>query len=67
MCRPVRPHARRLDGLTPDELREIASREDAVQLRDWYAAADAAGKGGKTAPVRVGLADQIIAAWDLLS
>lgn len=59
------PSPTRLHGLSPDELRAIASREDAVQLRDWYAAAEAAETGGKTAPVRVGLADQIIAAWDL--
>lgn len=57
------PAESRLDGLSPEELRGIAGHDDAVMLRNWYAAADEADTGGQTAGVRVQLAEKIVDAW----
>lgn len=48
---------------SPEVLRGLASRSDAVKLRDLYQAAADAGRGGATAPIRVRLAQEIIDAW----
>lgn len=48
---------------SPDVLRGLASRADAVKLRDFYQAAAEAGRGGETAGLRVRLAQEIIDAW----
>ncbi|SNX88767.1 RHS repeat-associated protein [Streptomyces sp. TLI_55] len=45
------------------ELRGLASRGDAEKLQDFYQSAALAGKGGKTAPARVVLTQEIIDAW----
>lgn len=57
-----RPSLSKLDDLTPAKLREIASRDDAVTLRNWYAAAEG-NKGGQTAGPRVVLSEKMIDAW----
>ncbi|GAA2826987.1 WXG100-like domain-containing protein [Crossiella cryophila] len=49
---------------TPEQLRALASRSDAVQLRDFYQAAADTNRGAETAPARVRLAQEIIDAWD---
>ncbi|MGW2354958.1 polymorphic toxin-type HINT domain-containing protein [Actinacidiphila glaucinigra] len=48
---------------SPAELRGLASRGDAEKLQDFYQSAALAGKGGKTAPARVVLTQEIIDAW----
>ncbi|MGQ4718791.1 polymorphic toxin-type HINT domain-containing protein [Streptomyces anulatus] len=48
---------------SPAELRGLASRSDAEKLQDFYQSAALAGKGGKTAPARVTLTQEIIDAW----
>jgi hypothetical protein len=48
---------------SPAELRGLASRGDAEKLQDFYRSAALAGKGGKTAPARVVLTQEIIDAW----
>ncbi|PZT75901.1 MULTISPECIES: polymorphic toxin-type HINT domain-containing protein [unclassified Streptomyces] len=48
---------------SPTELRGLASRGDAEKLQDFYQSAALAGKGGKTAPARVTLTQEIIDAW----
>ncbi|MFI6899108.1 polymorphic toxin-type HINT domain-containing protein [Streptomyces sp. NPDC050256] len=48
---------------SPTELRGLASRGDAEKLQDFYQSAALAGKGGKTAPARVRLTQEIIDAW----
>lgn len=48
---------------SPSELRGLASKGDAEKLQDFYYSAMLAGKGGKTAPARVLLAQEIIDAW----
>ncbi|MFD9339074.1 polymorphic toxin-type HINT domain-containing protein [Streptomyces sp. NPDC060028] len=48
---------------SPTELRGLASRGDAEKLQDFYQSAALAGKGGKTAPARVKLTQEIIDAW----
>ncbi|MFJ8583011.1 hypothetical protein [Micromonospora sp. NPDC093277] len=48
---------------SPAELRALASRGDAEKLQDFYQSAALAGKGGKTAPARVRLTQEIIDAW----
>ncbi|MEI7032557.1 polymorphic toxin-type HINT domain-containing protein [Streptomyces pratensis] len=47
----------------PADLRGLASRGDAEKLQDFYQSAALAGKGGKTAPARVVLTQEIIDAW----
>ncbi|WP_344111576.1 hypothetical protein, partial [Nocardioides humi] len=49
---------------SPEVLRGLASRSDAIKLRDFYQAAADAGRGGSTAPIRVRLAQEIIDAWE---
>jgi hypothetical protein len=44
-------------------LRGLASRGDAEKLQDFYRSAALGGKGGKTAPARVVLTQEIIDAW----
>ncbi|MFJ1899528.1 polymorphic toxin-type HINT domain-containing protein [Streptomyces sp. NPDC088115] len=48
---------------SPADLRGLASRGDAEKLQDFYQSAALAGKGGKTAPARVVLTQEIIDAW----
>ncbi|MFI1675672.1 polymorphic toxin-type HINT domain-containing protein [Streptomyces sp. NPDC020607] len=48
---------------SPGDLRGLASRADAEKLQDFYQSAALAGKGGKTAPARVVLTQEIIDAW----
>ncbi|MEU6233589.1 RHS repeat-associated core domain-containing protein [Kitasatospora sp. NPDC047058] len=48
---------------SPTKLRGLASRGDAEKLQDFYRSAELAGKGGKTAPARVTLTQEIIDAW----
>jgi hypothetical protein len=48
---------------TPEELRSLSSQGDAEKLQDFYRSAEQAGKGGKTAPARVQLTQEIINAW----
>lgn len=58
-----RPATDSLDGLSPAELRDVASLDDAYVLRGMYQDAAAAIPTNKTAPVRVQLAQKIIDAW----
>nr|WP_323183658.1 polymorphic toxin-type HINT domain-containing protein [Streptomyces prunicolor] len=46
-----------------EELRGLASKSDAEKLQDFYRGAQLAGRGGKTAPARVTLTQEIIDAW----
>lgn len=46
------------------ELRDLASLGDAIKLRDFYQAAADGNFGGKAAPGRVQLAQEIIDAWN---
>ena len=48
---------------SPEQLRGVASKSDAEKLQDAYKSAANAGKGGRTAPARVRLAQEIIDAW----
>ena len=42
------------------ELRSLASKSDAEKLQDFYQSAALAGRGGKTAPARVTLTQEIL-------
>ncbi|WP_157241391.1 hypothetical protein [Catenuloplanes japonicus] len=48
---------------TPEQLRGLASLGDARKLQDFYQGVVNAGVGGKTAPNRVTLLQEIIDAW----
>ena len=57
------PSAERLAGMTGEELRGIASLEDAQVLNEMYKTAQAAIPSNDTAKIRVILTQQIIDAW----
>ncbi|MEH3068186.1 MAG: polymorphic toxin-type HINT domain-containing protein [Aeromicrobium erythreum] len=57
-----KPSHSKLYDLPPAKLREIASQDDAVTLRNWYAAAEGK-KGGQTAGPRVVVVEKIIDPW----
>jgi RHS repeat-associated protein len=59
-----KPAADKLAGKTAEELRGLASLEDAQTLNAMYSQAAGAITSNETAPVRVTLTQQIIDAWE---
>lgn len=57
------PSATRLSGMTDEELRGLASLDDAKTLNAMYRGAQASVPNNATAPIRVQLSQQVIDAW----
>jgi len=58
-----RPSVDRLDGMTDDQLRDLATLEEATILNRLYADVANKSKGGQTASPRVVLSQKVIDAW----